>query len=341
MRINNSTIKPTVMKHSRADQQNNFDVTTGINRPTVRWLFTLFVGLMCFSTEIAAQQKLKIATSQFPVTADVLENANYIKRFIREAASNGADLIQFSEQALCGYPPGDLPSSENFNWDLIRVQTKEIMKLAKEHHIWVALGSAHFISKTEKPLNSLYIISDEGKIVDRYDKSMLTGGDGDVNHYTAGNHTVVLELKGFKIGFLICYDSCFPEMYNTYRHQDVTIMIHSFYNAHHKGRTILDDVIPAEIRVRASDNMMWVIAANSSGEYSSWPTCIARPDGSLESLERGKPGLLYREFPDDQVTKKFRSWTHNTKPMVLPADEVYNNGVPSTHPRATDRKSQP
>jgi hypothetical protein len=130
-------------------------------------------------------------------------------------------------------------------------------------------------------------------------------------------------------------------MYNIYRHKGVKIMLHSFYNAHHEGKTILDEIIPAEIRVRASDNLMWVVANNSSRDYSSWPACIARPDGSLQSLERGVPGILYREFPDDDRTKEFRSWTHNNKTMKLPDDEVYHNGTPSKHPRALDTRSLP
>ena len=106
-------------------------------------------------------------------------------------------------------------------------------------------------------------------------------------------------------------------------------------------KNILDEVIPAQIRVRASDNLMWVIASNSSGDYSSWPTCIARPDGSLESLERGVPGILYREFPDDDRTNEFRSWTHNNKMMKLSENEIYHNGIPSRHPRALNTKSLP
>ena len=46
-------------------------------------------------------------------------------------------------------------------------------------------------------------------------------------------------------------------------------------------------------------------------------------------------------FPDKKVTDEFRSWTHNNKTMVLPADEVYHNGTPSDHPRATNRRSPP
>lgn len=321
---------------------------TIINHPTPDHCLTLFIikpsllvfiCFLFFSGQIISQDKLKIAACQFPVSGKIPENSSYIKGFIREAALNGCDIIQFPEQALSGYPPVDILSFQDYNWDLLRAETKSIMALAKELNIWVVLGSSHFISENEKPLNCLYIISNQGKIVDRYDKSMLT--EGDLKFFTPGNHIVVMDIKGYRLGFLICYDSCFPEMYNVYRHENVKIMIHSFYNAHHSGRSILDDVIPAEIRVRASDNLMWVIASNSSGTYSSWPTCIARPDGSIESLEREKPGILYREFPDDQITHEFPSWMHNNKMMALPVNDVYHNGIPSNHKRALDRKSLP
>ena len=305
----------------------------------LRILLIVAVFLTGFAGKSRSEEKLKVATCQFPVTGKIENNAGYMKRFIKEAASNKADIIQFSEAALSGYPPKDVPSFDDLDWAKLRDETHQIMSLAKKHRIWVVLGSAHYISEDEKPLNCLYIISDEGKIVDRYDKSMLTGGD--LKYYTPGDHTVVIELKGFKLGFLICYDSCFPEMYNIYRHKGVKIMFHSFYNAHHKGKTILDEIIPAEIRVRASDNLMWVIASNSSGHYSSWPTCIARPDGSLKSLKREVPGILYREFPDAKRTSQFPSWTHNNKAMKLPEDEVYHNGIPSHHLRALDTRSLP
>jgi predicted amidohydrolase len=293
------------------------------------------INYICFG-----QEKLKVATCQFPVTGNITENAAYVKKFIKEAALNNADIVHFSEAALSGYPPGDIPSFENYDWETLRRETYDIMSLAKENNVWVILGSAHYLSENDKPMNCLYIISNEGKIMGRYDKSMLTRGDA--KYYSAGNHIEIIELKGYKLGFLICYDSCYPEMYNIYRHESVKLMFHSFYNAHHDGKTILDEIIPAEIRVRASDNAMWVIANNSTGDYSSWPTCIARPDGSMESLERGVPGILYREFPDSDKTNNFNSWLHNFKSMKLPDNEVYQVfGEISNHPRALNTKSLP
>ena len=282
---------------------------------------------------------LKVATCQFPVSGDVDENARYITGFISKAAANDADIVHFSEAALSGYAGVDVPNFDNFDWDKLRTHTLDVMNLARKHGIWVVLGSAHYLCPAEKPTNCLYVISSNGEIVDRYDKSMCTGGD--LKAYTPGNHLVTIDLKGFRCGFLICYDSCFPEMYNVYRHRGVQVMFHSFYNARHKGKTILDEIIPAEIRVRASDNLMWVIANNSSAEHSAWPACIARPDGSLTALERGVAGILYRTFPDKKTTGDFPSWTHNNKAMSLPAGEVYHNGTPSNHPRATDRRSLP
>ncbi|HAM08824.1 MAG: hypothetical protein A2X05_15275 [Bacteroidetes bacterium GWE2_41_25] len=318
----------------------NFNFTGTCRKIVIKLFYILFsMLLLSFRGGHLQEDKLKVATCQFPVTGDVQSNAKFIKEFVKEAAAKNADIVHFSEAALTGYPPKDIPSFDNYNWDALSHETSEIMALAKQYNIWIVLGSAHYIDQNEKPANCLYIISNNGEIVDRYDKSMLTGGD--LKYYTPGNHITIINIKGFKCGFLICYDSCFPEMYNIYRHQGVTIVFHSFYNAHHPGRTILDDIIPAEIRVRASDNLMWVIANNSSGDYSSWPTCIARPDGSIESLQRGEPGILYREFPDDKLTHDFRSWTHNNKMMILPEQEVYHNGIPSNHPRALDTKSLP
>lgn len=294
---------------------------------------------IAFADSPANAMTLKVATCQFPVSGDVDENAKTIKDFIAEAATNRADIVHFSEAALSGYGGVDIPNFDNYDWDRLRSHTRQIMGLAAERGIWVVLGSAHYLSPDEKPTNCLYIISSDGEIVDRYDKSMCTGGDLKV--YTPGNHLVTIDLKGIRCGFLICYDSCFPEMYNVYRHRGVQVMFHSFYNARHQGKTILDEIIPAEIRVRASDNLMWVVANNSSAAHSSWPTCIARPDGSLTALEQGVPGILYRTFPDEQITDEFRSWTHNNKRMVLPPGEVYHNGTPSTHPRATNPRALP
>ncbi len=63
------------------------------------------ICLASFGGKENSQEKLKVATCQFPVSGDIKSNADYIKRFIAEAAANKADIVHFSEAALTGYPP--------------------------------------------------------------------------------------------------------------------------------------------------------------------------------------------------------------------------------------------
>ncbi len=64
--------------------------------------------------------KLKIATSQFPVSADIKKNTRHILRQMQTGKDKGADVIHFPEAALSGYAGVDLESYEGFDWDLLR-----------------------------------------------------------------------------------------------------------------------------------------------------------------------------------------------------------------------------
>ncbi len=280
--------------------------------------------------------RLRVATCQFPVCSDPQQNGRYIRDFMKEAVDHEADVVHFSEAALSGYGGWDVSDLGDYDWVMLRKETQAIQTLARELGVWVILGSAHYLDINEKPTNCLYVVDQLGRIVDRYDKSMLTGGD--VEHYTPGDHLVTLTLKGIKCGLLICYDSCFPEMYNAYRHLGVQLMFHSFYNARFDGPNILDEFMPAQIQCRAADNVMWVAASNSSARHSCWATRFVRPDGSVaDQLKRHVAGILYHDFPDSTL----KGWIHNNKVMKLAPDEVLHNGAPSSHPRAKDRTSPP
>src|SRR5512133_2279584 len=120
--------------------------------------------------------KLRIATCQFPVSGDAAANASYIRKFMHEAADAGAHLLHTSEACLAGYAGIDLPSLQNYDWEAIRKETTGLRESARQLHLWLVLGSAHFLDENTKPTNCLYLINPEGKIVDRYDKCFCTEG---------------------------------------------------------------------------------------------------------------------------------------------------------------------
>ena len=62
--------------------------SNALNRfpPLKIMLISSIIVLTCFCQTGFAQEKLKVATCQFPVTGNLKSNADYIKKLIKEAA---------------------------------------------------------------------------------------------------------------------------------------------------------------------------------------------------------------------------------------------------------------
>lgn len=256
-----------------------------------------------------ADGKLKIATCQFAVTDSITGNAENIADFLRRAKADGADIVHFSECALSGYAGVDFNSFTGYDWDLLKAETEKIIALAAELKIWAALGSTHRLSGSDKPHNSLYLISSEGKIIDRYDKRFCT--EGDIIFYTPGNRFVTFELNGVKCALLICFDLRFPEIYRELKKNGTDCVLQSFYNAAQKQVSIHKYIMPQTMQCRAATNYFWVSMANSSREDAPYASCFIQPDGKIaKMLELNKPGIMINtvdtnmEFYDP--SKKFR-----------------------------------
>jgi predicted amidohydrolase len=281
--------------------------------------------------------KLRIATSQFPVSASAAENAGYIRNFMQQASAQGAHLLHTSEASLSGYAGIDFPSLEKFDWAALRTETAGLRALARDLKMWLVLGSTHFLDAKTKPTNCLYFIDPAGEIVDRYDKCFCT--EGDQKFYSAGNRLVTREIRGVKVGLALCYDVCWPQLYIAYRELGATVMIHSMHNARSHGENCLDTLNVREVPTRCADNRMWAVVNNSSQPYSHWGSFVARPDATIaKQLEMNQPGMLIHDFPD---TLSAGGWYHNFKPMRLRDDEIMTWGTPSDHPRQRDGRSEP
>ena len=227
-------------------------------------------------TSPAPQGKLQVATCQFPVCGDIQANADFIRRQMREARQQGAELVHFPECALSGYAGQDFPSAADLDWELLHKETDSILALAKELGVWVVLGSTHRLSGDHKPHNSLYVINAQGQIVDRYDKRFCT--ESDLHHYSPGDHFVTFDINGVKCGLLICYDIRFPELYRQYAKLGVQLMFHSFYNARQKPGGIHPKIMPPTAQAYAGVNYMFISLNNSSAEHS-WQSRFITPDG--------------------------------------------------------------
>ena len=280
---------------------------------------------------------LRVASCQFSVTEDVRRNAGYIHRYLERASSLGAHLLHTSEACLSGYAGVDFPSFDGHDWDALRRETSGLREAARELGLWLVLGSAHFLDAKTPPTNCLYLIDPKGRIADRYDKCMCTLGDQKA--YSAGDRLVTRSIRGIRVGLAICYDVCYPQLYAAYRELGVTLMLHSFYNARHRGRNCLDVLNVRQLPTRCADNLMWAVANNSSHPYSHWASFVARPDATIATrLRKNVAGMLVHDFPDGLSEG---GWIHNRMPMRLAEGECLHYGTPSGHPRQADGRSEP
>jgi predicted amidohydrolase len=249
--------------------------------------------------------KLNVATCQFPTSADINANLDFVLALMREARMQGGEVAHFPEACLSGYVGNDLETNAHVDWALLASALRDVLALAASLQLWVILGSAHRLTPPNKPHNSLYFINDEGQIVDRYDKRFLSGDasgtTGDLAHYSPGNHFSVVDIKGVRCGALICVDCRYPELYRSYKRLGVQLMFHSYnaahvdadkwaaieaeigaeYHALNPATTFPGITQPAMMHAAAGSNYMWISCPNSSAARSCWPSFFIRPDGVI------------------------------------------------------------
>jgi len=234
---------------------------------------------------------LKVATCQFAVSGSIKRNARQVHNFLQKAKKAKADIVHFPECALSGYVGTDFPNFAGYDWELLKVETKKIMAIAKKLGLWVVLGSTHRLTRPNKPHNSLYLINSKGEIVDRYDKRFCTPGD--LKRLTPGSRFVNFTLNGVKCSLLICFDLRFPELYRQLRKQKVDCILQSFYNARQKSPSVHTYIMRQTMQCRAATNYFWVSLANPSGYYSPYPSCFIAPDGKIvKQLRQNRAGMM-------------------------------------------------
>jgi deaminated glutathione amidase len=250
-------------------------------------------------------EKIRIAAAQFPVSGSITKNVRYIQNQIEKAAKQNATVVQFPETALTGYTPKYFDTLKEYDWDNLEHYKRHICGLAASFGIWVILGSMRRVYG-KLPKISMYIISDGGDVIGIYDKRRLYGKEKEM--FSPGSEPCIVEINGYKCGFLICYENCFPELYDEYRHMGVELIFHSFYNAANRNATSIKDLMVASLMVRAADNQMWISASNSSESYSPLAACIVRPDGSLVRARRNVTGLVVDDYPSNDL-----GWTYDNR----------------------------
>ena len=94
-----------------------------------------------------------------------------------------------------------------------------LQEFAAAKHVWVVIGSVAVEAPEGRVFNRGFVIDNTGKIRARYDKLHLFDVDLEDNAYresdsvSAGKRAVMCETPFGRMGFTICYDLRFPQLY--------------------------------------------------------------------------------------------------------------------------------
>lgn len=233
-----------------------------------------------------------------PLPLDPPGNLHRLHQVALEA--KGADLLVLPEMFLTGYNIGSdavnvLAEVYNGEW------AQQIGRIARSAGLAIAYG---YPERTEdgQIYNSVQLIDAHGERLCNYRKSHLFG-DLDRSMFSAGSVDLPLvDLNGWKIGFLICYDLEFPENARRLAVAGAELIVVPTANM-----VPYDFVADVTVRSRAFENQCYLAYANYCGHEDEIQYCgqssIAAPDGSQIALagldEALIVGELDRQLMDD------------------------------------------
>lgn len=218
-------------------------------------------------TELAAT--LRVSAGQFAPGEDKANNLADITRLVEAAAADGVRVLILPELAMYRRMDSSIREAVENAEPLDGPFVAEILALSAKHSILIAVGiyeaMASDAPNQELVYNTLVIVSG-GQLLHAYRKVHLydafTARESDMI-LPGSELPPVLEIDGFRIGFVICYDIRFPELFRTMTDRGANVIAVATAWARGVGKEEHWDVLT---RARAVENTSYVIA---SGEVSA------------------------------------------------------------------------
>jgi len=209
-----------------------------------------------------------------PQPLDVAGNLQRLQQFARQA--QGADLLVLPEMFLTGYNIGrDAVSRLAEACDGEAAQ--QIAQTAKTAGLAIVYGYPER-AEDGQIYNAVQLIDAQGQRLGNYRKTHLFG-ELDHSMFSAGGHAYpLIELNGWKLGLLICYDLEFPENARRLALAGAELSLVPTANM-----VPYDFIADVTVRARAFENQCYVAYANYCASEGDIHYCgqssIAAPDG--------------------------------------------------------------
>ncbi|MEE4919660.1 carbon-nitrogen hydrolase family protein [Pseudomonas alliivorans] len=235
-----------------------------------------------------------------PLPLDVSGNLTRLERQAQAAAAQGAQVLVCPEMFLTGYNIGARACAE-----LAQAQdgpaAQRIAEIARQYAIAILYGYPER-SVEQRVYNAVQLIDSRGERSSNYRKTHLFS-ELDKSMFSAGEDLCpVVELNGWRLGMLICYDVEFPE--NTRR---LALAGAELILVPTANMAPFDFVCDVTVRARAFENHCYVVYANYCGSEGEIRYCglssVCAPDGSRPALAAQDERLLIANLDRVQLAQ--------------------------------------
>lgn len=225
---------------------------------------------------------MKVSVGQFNPGGDLAENLAVMRKLALDAQRDGGQLILFPEESMfsVGQVAGDFATAVDANWTSF-VQGVSLM--AAEVGIAVIAGG-YESSGEARPYNTVVAVDEDGAILGTYRKLHLYDAFSykESTRIMPGDKGVtVVQIGGFKVGIMTCYDIRFPELARalTLAGAEIICVAAAWFKGEHKvehWETLL--------KARAIENTVWIVAAGTSSKHCIGHSAIVDPMGIAQAF---------------------------------------------------------
>lgn len=265
----------------------------------------------------------RIAAIQMCSTQDIDENLEHAKKYIAQAAEQGAKLIVLPENfAIMGLHPKDkVKHKESFGHGVIQTFLSE---QARHLNVWIVGGTIplEVLQYPKKVYASTLVYNALGECVARYDKMHLfdielrahqeVHNESETIH--AGESSIVFDTPFGKCGIAICYDMRFPELFRVMQQKGVEIVVVPAAFTVPTGKAHWETLL----RSRAIENQVYVVASaqvgmHANGRKTYGHSMIVNPWGDVIALLADTAGVVCADVDMDflhQLRRDFPVLAH-------------------------------
>jgi predicted amidohydrolase len=248
----------------------------------------------------------KVGVVQLCARQQVDENLDKSERLVEQAHRQGAQLVVLPENfPYIGRLAHKVTLAEPLSEESPGPILGRVIALARRLEIHLLAGGIPIKSEREDRFyNTSVLLGPTGSILASYRKIHLfdiniPGGAvfTESDHVLPGDKVVTAEALGTIIGFSICYDLRFPELYRELARLGATIVTVPAAFTLHTGK---DHWFPL-LRARAIENQTFVLAAAQHGRHneqrvSYGKACIVDPWGAVLAQAPDVDGVAVAEL---------------------------------------------